>query len=62
MTAKPKCDHKPNPGYRELFGEERKEYLKQMEEAGYLTTVRRAAHDLPVQGTCLHIYVKINPK
>lgn len=57
---KSKCQHKPDPGFRELFGEEREAHIQAMDKVGYITrrkiTGKRRSN---LKGTCLHIYVKI---
>lgn len=56
----PKCGHKPDPGFRELFGEEREAHIAAMEKAVYVTRRRRTGKLRPdLKNTCLHIYVKI---
>ena len=62
----PKCGHKPDPGFRELFGEELEAHLKNMEQSGFLSrtphTYRETRSATDTQETCLHVYVKIEPK
>lgn len=61
MSDNPKCNHKPSPGFRELFGQEKEDHISAMESFGYVsrrrTTVERRQS---LEGTCLHVYLKID--